>query len=45
MAGRIVLDPKEPILNSFTWEELSVAVQDQIVGLMTGLNRANERVS
>ncbi|XP_038072561.1 coiled-coil domain-containing protein 171-like isoform X2 [Patiria miniata] len=45
MAGRIVLDPKEPILSSFTWDELSIAVQDQIVGLMTGLNRANEKVS
>lgn len=45
MAGRVVLDPKEPILSSFTWEELSIAVQDQVVGLMAGLNRANERVS
>ncbi|XP_071794777.1 coiled-coil domain-containing protein 171-like isoform X1 [Asterias amurensis] len=45
MAGRVVLDPKEPIISSFTWEELSIAVQDQVVGLMSGLNRANERVS
>ncbi|XP_022102941.1 coiled-coil domain-containing protein 171-like isoform X2 [Acanthaster planci] len=45
MAGRVVLDPKEPVLSSFAWDELSIAVQDQVVGLMTGLTRANEKVA
>ena len=42
LAGRVVI--KEPALGTFTWDELSIAVQDQVVALMNAVNRAQDKV-
>ncbi|XP_072051305.1 coiled-coil domain-containing protein 171-like [Amphiura filiformis] len=44
LAGRVVISNRESALSTFTWDELSMAVQDQVVSLINTLNRAQDKI-
>ncbi|XP_033113487.1 coiled-coil domain-containing protein 171-like [Anneissia japonica] len=45
LAGRIVMEPSEPTLTSFSWNDLSVAVHDQVVSLMNLLKTEKDQIN
>ncbi|XP_070542624.1 coiled-coil domain-containing protein 171-like isoform X2 [Ptychodera flava] len=44
LAGRPVFENSEQSITKFTWDELSVTVQEQIASMMTAINRAQQKI-